>query len=58
MIGPKTETEDLLLLKTKCCETLIKQIIQNPKDLWNWNQPNQQKHFILFHLYQFKDLKF
>ena len=48
MTRPKPKTEDLLLSKTKICETINKQA--HTKKHLNLNSPNQEKLFRLNHL--------
>ena len=55
MIRTKTELEVLLLL-IKISETNNKQTHRKLQETLEFRLPNQEKHFILIHLYHFKVL--
>ena len=45
MIPPKNQTEDILLSKTKNCETLINQTHTKPQETWEFKITKSRETF-------------
>ena len=56
LIGPRNETEDLLLSITENCESLIEQTHREAEEILDFKMTEPRKHFILIHQFKLKEI--